>query len=99
MNIANAPLDARPHFLTAFEAARRAARVDLMTTAAVAYGGVRPAWLEYGDLRGLAMLEEVAPMVPADDIATRARLAIRVAAWHQLDPGNETKAHLLTRSS
>jgi class 3 adenylate cyclase/tetratricopeptide (TPR) repeat protein len=95
MNIANAPLDARPHFLAAFEAARRAARVDLMTAAAVAYGGVRPAWLEYGDLRGLAMLEEVAPMVPADDLATRARLAIRVAAWHQLDPGNETKAHLL----
>ena len=87
LNVSNAARDARPHLVAAFDAARRAERVDLMVTAAMAYGGPRPAWLEYGDTGGLEMLEAIARSIPEDDLATRARLATREAEWHQLDPG------------
>lgn len=88
LNIADQPRDARVPLLAAFDAARRADRTDLMIQAALAYGSTRPAWLEYGDLRGLAMLDEVAARVHDDDVRVRALLATRVAAWHQLDSGD-----------
>jgi len=88
LNVSNAARDARPHFVAAFDAARRAHDVDLMLTAAIAYGGPRPAWLEYGDPRGLAMIEEITGLVAEDDIVTQAKLATRRAEWHQLDPGD-----------
>jgi hypothetical protein len=66
-----------------------------MIAAAVGYGGPRAPWLEYGDREGIAMLEELASRVEADDLVSQATFATRIALWHLLDPGDVAGDHAL----
>ena len=76
--------EANLRFLDAFEVARRCGRVDLLTEAALGYGGVIPAGSEPNET-ALSLLESALSELPPQDSSGRALVLGRLAQWGHFD--------------
>ena len=85
MNMIGRPGAARSSFVEGARLAEAAGDGALLAEAAIGYGGRAGAWLEYGDVLGLDLLDRADRAVAEEDVALRSRIAARKATWRLLD--------------